>query len=61
MDEAVSNLDSESEMYVQQALKNLIKGRTTLIIARRLSTVWKPTGSWALRRDGSPEEAPMRN
>jgi ATP-binding cassette subfamily B protein AbcA/BmrA len=39
LDEAASNLDSESEMYVQQALKNLMKGRTTLIIARRLSTV----------------------
>ena len=39
MDEAASNLDSESEMYVQQALKNLMKGRTTLIIAHRLSTV----------------------
>jgi ABC-type multidrug transport system fused ATPase/permease subunit len=41
LDEATSGLDSESEMYVQQALEVLIKSRTTLIIAHRLSTVKK--------------------
>lgn len=39
LDEATSNLDSQSEMAVQKALQNLMKGRTTLVIAHRLSTV----------------------
>lgn len=38
-DEATSALDSEAEQKIQQAMQNLIKGRTTLIIAHRLSTV----------------------
>jgi subfamily B ATP-binding cassette protein MsbA len=41
LDEATSQLDSQSEALVQKALYNLIQGRTTLVIAHRLSTVMK--------------------
>jgi subfamily B ATP-binding cassette protein MsbA len=39
LDEATSELDAESEMFVQKALANLMVGRTTFVVAHRLATI----------------------
>lgn len=39
LDEATSNVDTRTEQYIQKAMENLMKGRTSFIIAHRLSTV----------------------
>lgn len=61
LDEATSSLDAESEYLVQQALEELMKGRTSLIIAHRLSTIRKVDRIYVLKEgsiveSGSHEE-----
>lgn len=50
LDEATSSLDTESEHQVQKALEQLMKGRTTVIIAHRLSTVRKADKIFVLEK-----------
>lgn len=56
LDEATSALDSETERDIQQALAALSKGRTTLVIAHRLSTVRTADRIIVVTRDGVSEQ-----
>lgn len=55
LDEATSALDNESERLVQQSLEELTKGRTTLTIAHRLTTIKNATKIFVLTDDGIEE------
>ncbi len=55
LDEATSALDNESELLVQQSLERLAKGRTTFIVAHRLTTVRGADVITVITRDGITE------
>ena len=56
LDEATSSLDAESEQLVQQALDELMKNRTTIIIAHRLATIRKVDRIFVLNEGKIEEE-----
>lgn len=56
LDEATSALDNESEILVTRSLKDLAKGRTTITIAHRLTTVRDADRIIVLDKDGIAEE-----
>jgi subfamily B ATP-binding cassette protein MsbA len=65
LDEATSSLDAESEALVQRALENLMEGRTTIVIAHRLSTVRRADrivvlAGGRIRESGTHEELVLR-
>lgn len=66
LDEATSELDSESEMLVQSALNNLMTGRTVFVIAHRLSTVRRADviavlDNGTIRESGTHEQLLVHN
>ena len=56
LDEATSALDEDSQKKVQTALENMMKGRTTIIIAHRMSTIEKCNKIFVLENGRLSEE-----
>ncbi len=56
LDEATSALDTETEVAIQQALAELSKGRTTLVIAHRLATIKNADRIMVVTKEGIAEQ-----
>ncbi len=56
LDEATSSLDSESELYIQRALRKLLRNKTSVVIAHRLSTIQQANKIIVLKDQGILEE-----
>ena len=61
LDEATSALDSESERYIQEALEHLMKNRTTLVVAHRLSTIMRADKIMVMRQGCLVEQGDHRS
>jgi ATP-binding cassette, subfamily B, bacterial len=61
LDEATSALDSESEKLIQDALREVMEGRTTIVIAHRLSTIQKMDRIVVLENGAIMEEGPHKD
>jgi len=61
LDEATSNLDTESETMIQKSLNQLIKGRTTFVIAHRLSTIRQANQILVIEQGKIAERGRTRN
>ncbi|MDE7298618.1 MAG: ATP-binding cassette domain-containing protein, partial [Lachnospiraceae bacterium] len=66
MDEATANIDTETELLIQEALEKLMRGRTTIMVAHRLSTIQHADKiivmhKGELRESGTHQELLARN
>lgn len=48
LDEATASVDTDNESYIQEAISELVKGKTLLVIAHRLNTIKMPIRFWSL-------------
>ncbi len=56
LDEATSNIDRPTEVLIERAFDTLLRGRTSIIIAHRLTTVRRADEILVMERGGSPSE-----